>query len=163
VPRKLISQEIESLRDQDVATLRRNWTAHFGTDPPIWISRQLLIQALGYRLQERALGGLKTSIQRKLVRLAAEFQSTGSISMAASAGFKPGTKLIREWRGKVHEIEVLTDGFAWSGRRYRTLSEIARAITGTRWSGPRFFGLEPAKSSSVAKPGVGNGKSTQPN
>jgi hypothetical protein len=146
VLRETISQEIKNLRDQDIATLRRNWTALFGADPPIWISRQLLIQALGYRLQERALGGLKTSIRRKLVRLAAEFQSTGSISMAATAGFKPGTKLIREWRGKVHEIEVLKDGFGWSGRRYQTLSEIARAITGTRWSGPRFFGLETKKS-----------------
>jgi hypothetical protein len=157
VPRKLISQEIESLRDQDVATLRRNWTAHFGTDPPIWISRTLLIQTLAYRMQEKAFGELKKSIRRELIRLATEFQSTGLISSAVTAGIKPGTKLIREWRGKVHEIEVLTNGFSWSGRRYRTLSEIARAITGTRWSGPRFFGLETAKPASVVKPGEGNG------
>ncbi len=101
-----------------------------------------MVLALAYRLQEKAFGGLRKSIRRELIRLAAEFQSTGSISVAPTASIKPGTKLIREWRGRIHEIEVLTDGFAWSGRRYRTLSEIARTITGTRWSGPRFFGLE---------------------
>jgi hypothetical protein len=108
-------------------------------------------------MQEKAFGELKKSIRRELIRLATEFQSTGLISSAVTAGIKPGTKLIREWRGKVHEIEVLTNGFSWSGRRYRTLSEIARAITGTRWSGPRFFGLETAKPASVVKPGEGNG------
>ena len=145
MPRKAINQEIESLHDWDAATLRRNWTTLFGTNPPIRISRELMIRALSYRLQEKAFGGLQRSIRRELIRLAAEFQSTGSISIAATAGVKPGTKLIREWRGRTHEIEVLTDGFAWSGRRYRTLSEIARTITGTRWSGPRFFGLETEK------------------
>lgn len=112
---------------------------------------------LAYRLQEKAFGGLKKSNRRELSRLAAEFQSTGSIAMAATAGIRPGTKLIREWRGRTHEIEVLTDGFAWSGRRYRNLSEIARSITGTRWSGPRFFGLESTKPTSLAESGSANG------
>ena len=157
MPHKAISQEITSLPDQDAVTLRQKWTALFGTDPPIRISRKLMIQALAYRLQEKVFGGLQKSTRKELISLAARFQSTGSISMAAANSIKPGTKLIREWRGKVHEIEVLTDGFAWSGRRYRNLSEIARTITGTRWSGPRFFGLELAKPAALTVSRRANG------
>ncbi len=121
-----------------------------------------MVQALAYRLQEKAFGGLQKSIRRELLRLSAEFQSTGAISATATADFKPGTKLIREWRGKIHEIEVLTDGFSWSGRRYQTLSKIARSITGTRWSGPRFSVSKPLSRPPYPKSEVNIAKSSNP-
>jgi hypothetical protein len=72
------------------------------------------------------------------------------VNVSAGVGIKPGTKLIREWKGRVHEVTVLDDTYIWSGKPYRSLSQIARAITGTRWSGPRFFGLETPASGSVS-------------
>ena len=72
------------------------------------------------------------------------------MTVPSGVGIKPGTKLIREWKGRVHEVIVLDDTYIWSGKPYRSLSQIARAITGTRWSGPRFFGLETPPSVSVA-------------
>ena len=104
------------------------------------ISRDLLIRAIAWRLQEEVCGGLSNSARRQLARHAQELRSSGSISVSSSADLKPGTKLIREWQGRVHEVVIVEDGYVWSGKRYRSLSQIARIITGTRWSGPRFFG-----------------------
>jgi hypothetical protein len=137
--------DVGGLADLDVAALRQRWLEQFGAEPPGRISQELLAQAIAYRLQEKAFGGLKKAARRELARFAEEYRATGSISLCSNPGLKPGTKLIRVWQGRNHEVEVLTDGFNWSGRRYGSLSEIARAITGTRWSGPRFFGLEVAK------------------
>jgi hypothetical protein len=108
----------------------RNPTPHF------------LIRGVAYRIQEEAHGGLGKVCRRWLQRLAESLRDGGLMSASQGQWFKPGTKLIREWKGKVHEVVIAGDTFIWAGKHYRSLSQIARAITGTRWSGPRFFGLE---------------------
>ena len=132
--------DITSLRDLDTPSLRQRWADLFDIEATSRISRDLLIRAIAWRLQEEVCGGLSNSARRQLARHAQEFRSSGSISISSSADLKPGTKLIREWQGRVHEVVIVEDGYVWSGKRYRSLSQIARIITGTRWSGPRFFG-----------------------
>ena len=132
--------DITSLSDLDTPSLRLWWADLFDIEATSRISRDLLIRAIAWRLQEEVCGGLSNSARRQLARHAQEFRSSGSISVSSSADLKPGTKLIREWQGRVHEVVIVEDGYVWSGKRYRSLSQIARIITGTRWSGPRFFG-----------------------
>ena len=132
--------DITSLSDLDTPSLRQWWADLFDIEATSRISRDLLIRAIAWRLQEEVCGGLRNSARRQLARHAQEFRSSGSISISSSADLKPGTKLIREWQGRVHEVVIVEDGYVWSGKRYRSLSQIARIITGTRWSGPRFFG-----------------------
>ena len=132
--------DITSLSDLDTPSLRQRWADLFDIEATSRVSRDLLIRAIAWRLQEEVCGGLSNSARRQLARHAQEFRSSGSISVSSSADLKPGTKLIREWQGRVHEVVIVEDGYVWSGKRYRSLSQIARIITGTRWSGPRFFG-----------------------
>ena len=112
----------------------------FGNAPSRDISRSFLTRAIAYRLQEKAFGGLKPSTQRML----AEFAYDGANGSAAvrSRILRPGAVLVREWRGISHQVSVLEKGLSFRGKRYRSLSEVAREITGTRWSGPLFFGLK---------------------
>jgi hypothetical protein len=137
--------EVSKLAGLATDRLRYRWTELFGTGPANRISRDLLIRGIAYRLQEDMHGGLSKLARRQLARSASELTETGVISKSTGKGTKPGTKLIREWKGKVHEVVFNSDGYVWSGKKYRSLSQIARAITGTRWSGPRFFGLETSK------------------
>ena len=142
-----IEQEIAALGDLDHAALKQRWRALQGGDPPKRLSRQLLLRALAHAMQEKAFGGLSPTLRRRLGRLATELQSKGRIpSVASQPSFKPGTRLIREWQGRTHEVTVLEDGFQWNGETYRSLSAIARAITGTRWNGHVFFGLKSRQS-----------------
>jgi hypothetical protein len=145
-----LAAEIEELPALDTAALRDRWTELYGLEPAPRISRDLLIRGVAYRIQEEADRGLSKMALRHLARAAKELRETGSMTESAGVGIKPGTKLIREWRGRVHEVIVLDDTYIWMGKPYRSLSKIARAITGTRWSGPRFFGLETPRSGSVA-------------
>lgn len=128
---------------------RDGFTARFvelyGGPPPSRIGASLLRRAIACRLQEAQQGGLKPALRRRLAKLARELRETGAVSVAGRPPVKPGTRLIREWRGESHEVTVLDDGFAYRDARYRSLSEIAREITGTRWSGPAFFGLKRPK------------------
>jgi hypothetical protein len=97
-------------------------------------------------MQEAALGGLRPERQRQLQQIAQQFNETGEIRRRACAELKSGTRLVREWRGRTYEVLVLDDGFSWQGTQYRSLSALARTITGTAWSGPLFFGLKPSRS-----------------
>jgi hypothetical protein len=97
-------------------------------------------------MHELALGGLRPEPQRQLRRIAQEFKDTGEATIRARPELKPGTRLLREWQGRTYEVLVLDDGFSWQDTRYRSLSAIARQITGTPWSGPLFFGLKPNRS-----------------
>ncbi len=115
------------------------WRECIGRPPPKGISQRLLARAVAYARQERTFGSLPDQVARRLARLAAgeavdRLEATGLLSA--------GTRLVREWNGVTHFVEVVPDGFVWNGERYRSLSVIARAITGARWSGPRFFGLK---------------------
>jgi hypothetical protein len=94
-------------------------------------------------LQEEALGGLRPERQRRLRNIAEQAGRGGKLDLAAAPRLKPGTRLLREWQGRTHEVLVSDNGFVWQQARYRSLSQIARAITGTSWSGPVFFGLKP--------------------
>lgn len=137
-----IAGEIASLTALDLHMLRQRWMECYGVEPGNRISRQMLIQAIACKVQADALGGLGKTTQRKLARLATELRRDGQINAGRAQTASTGTRLIREWKGKTHEVQVTGDGYVWEGRRYRSLSQIAREITGTRWSGPRFFGLE---------------------
>lgn len=136
-----LPREIASLPAVDVATLRQTWVALFGADPSPHLGRSLMVWALAYRLQERALGGLKPTAQRLLDRVGDDRAESALVRIPKRrAG--AGTVLIREWGGLTHRVTVLDNDVVYRGRRYRSLSEVARAITGTRWSGPAFFGLK---------------------
>jgi hypothetical protein len=146
-----IEQAIASLADLDHAALKERWRDLQGGDPPRRLSRQLLLRALAHAMQEKAFGGLSPAVRQRLRRLAAELQDTGRIaSIGTQPQFKPGTRLIREWQGRTQEITVLEEGFQWNDKKYRSLSAIARAITGTRWNGYVFFGLKSRRSTGLA-------------
>ncbi|MEM9965981.1 MAG: DUF2924 domain-containing protein [Asticcacaulis sp.] len=103
-------------------------------------------------MQERALGGLKPAQSRSLEAVAAG-EKVGTVRIAPSSSVEPGTRLVREWHGRIYEVQILADGVQLNGRTYRSLSDVARAITGVRWSGPRFFGLKAAASGSSGSSG----------
>ena len=135
-------REIEGLSSLSVKHLKERWRSLYVTEPPPRISRELLTRALAYRLQERALGGLKPSTRRLLERISNSPTSRDSVRIVPARKSAPGTVLIREWQGSRHQVTVLDNGVIYRGQRYRSLSEVARAITSTRWSGPLFFGLK---------------------
>jgi hypothetical protein len=130
----------------DLGELRQQWRGLYKSIAPLHFSRDLLMCAVAYRLQELAFGGLRPASQRRLRQIAQEFRDTGLTRMRARPELKPGTRLIREWQSRTYEVLVLDDGFSWQSARYRSLSAIARAITGTPWSGPLFFGLKPNRA-----------------
>ncbi|MGA9851718.1 MAG: DUF2924 domain-containing protein [Gammaproteobacteria bacterium] len=117
------------------------WTKLFGQPLAFRASKDFLVCALAYRLQEQSHGGLSKRSQAHLRRLARELEDGVALTPTKTLALKPGTRLVREWRSVTHEVRVLNTGFKYRNRSYQSLSEIAREITGTRWSGPRFFGL----------------------
>jgi hypothetical protein len=116
-----------------------------GSKAPDHLSRHLLFRMIAYRLQAERLGDLDRDTQRFLHRAAAGNRKGDGLPEPGHRrhGFQPGTALVREWDGRSQRVIVLDEGFAWNGTTYRSLTEVAFAITGTRWSGPRFFGLRP--------------------
>jgi hypothetical protein len=136
-----IAREVAGLTLLEAKTLKQRWRALYGSQPPKAISRELLTRAIAYRLQERAFGGLKPST-RRLVERIGDGRSSSQVRLAAGRKSGAGTVLLREWHGASHRVTLLDDGVVYRGQRYRSLSEVARAITGARWSGPLFFGLK---------------------
>ena len=135
-----ISAEIAVLAALGINDLKSRWRELYDTEPPPRISRELLTRAIAYNLQEREFCGLAPATRRLLERVAADLSShRARPTLARKAA--PGTLLIREWRGKAHQVTVHDDAVVYRGKRYGSLSEVARVITGTRWSGPLFFGL----------------------
>ena len=124
-----------------MAELKERWRSLYETNPPRRIGRGLLMCAIAYRLQKRALGGLKPSTRRLLERLAGEAGCGQPLNLAAAPPAAAGTVLMREWQGITHEVTVLERAVLYRKKQYRSLSEVARLITGCRWSGPLFFGL----------------------
>ena len=141
---------IARLMDLGLEKLRTEWRSLLGTDPPACRSREVVRQLLAWRVQEKTLGGLSPESRRLLRQLAGAFGRNPDHKPAASPLPKPGTVLVREWKGVLHRVQVLREGFEYEGERFDSLSEVARKITGTRWSGPLFFGLKP--STQEAKP-----------
>jgi len=121
--------------------LRADWKRLTGRLPPIGLRRDLLMRALAYKLQERAFGGLDSATRKRLDQIAASVERGQTRGVAPAPRLRPGTALTRDWQGRAHTVLVLEQGFEYAGQIYKSLSAIARAITGTRWSGPAFFGL----------------------
>jgi len=136
-----LAQDVASLGPLDTTALRERWKALFGADPSPHFGRSVLVRAISYRIQETALGGLKPATQRLLDRIA-ESRSETAPDRIPKWRANAGTVLIRQWGGTTHRVLVLEHGVGYRNRRYRSLSEVARAITGARWSGPLFFGLK---------------------
>jgi hypothetical protein len=134
-----IVEQIDALPKLSKSTLCEQWKKLFQVSPPPKLRRQLLIPILAYRLQEQMLGSLKASTLLRLRQLARPVEAKSSSTLLS---LKPGTRLVRQWRDQVHLVNVGDSGYEYQGIRYQNLSQIARQITGTRWSGPAFFGLK---------------------
>lgn len=132
---------LQALEQMDYAALRAEWRRHFRANPPKRVARDLLVLGVAWKIQEQAYGGLSAATKRRLADLAKTMDRDGDVTRNRVARLKPGAKLVREWRGNTHTVTVIDEGFEWKGRHRRSLSAIAREITGVHWSGPRFFGL----------------------
>lgn len=123
------------------------WERLYGRAAPRGIRREILVPFLAYRMQEHAYGGLKSSTRSELRRVARALdKAAGSTKLILRPKIKAGTRLLRQWRGQMHEVFVTEFGYEYRGVGYRSLSQIARKVTGTQWSGPAFFGLKDTNS-----------------
>lgn len=156
--KEAVEREIAALDTLDTKALQQKWSVLYERDPPARIRAGLLRLGIAYRLQEKAFGGLKPKTIRHLQKLAAELRAARATaqtqvdadipvrpSVVQALTLTPGTRLMREWNGSTEVVDVIADGLVWRGTTYRTLSAVAVAITGTKWSGPKFFGLTPPK------------------
>jgi hypothetical protein len=139
-----LEDRLAALAALSLAQLRGQWLQLFKNEAPA-VSMQFLIRAVAHRIQENELGKLKSSECKELDRLAAELGRTGSISPSSASMIKPGTRLVRSWHGEDYHVLIREDGFLYIDKLYPSLSQIAKLITGTSWSGPRFFGLKAGK------------------
>ena len=135
-----IDDRLEWLRSLDPIALREEWRKLKGSDPPR-LSRDLMLRSLAYDLQVKAFGGLSPSTLRKLEASSEGMSEAPQSAEQQKSALSAGARLVREWHGRTYSVEVTQEGFLFEGRIYRSLSEIARKITGSHWSGPRFFGL----------------------
>ena len=148
-PQKLVA-ELEQLRELSSEELRERWQTLFGAEPPPKLRSSLIVQGIAYRLQEKALGGLKPATVRSLERIADDAAARRRLSIIPEkVRVNGGTVLVREWHGTKHQVTVLKDGFLYHAKRFHSLSQIARAITGSRWSGPLFFGLKSSRKEQI--------------
>jgi len=141
-----VSAKLQALPSMDYGMLQAEWRRLYRVEPPKRLGRELLMLGVGWKIQEQAFGGLRGRTKRMLTELSQTLAREGDVTRSRVTRLKPGTKLIREWHGKSHTVVVLEDGFEWRGRPWRSLSVIARTITGMHWSGPRFFGLNAGRS-----------------
>jgi hypothetical protein len=134
---------LAELASTPLESLRELWARRYGRPPPRSLSRRLLEYAAAYDIQARIYGGLKPAVRRKLLQVGAKSRDgrNGGNQRKPQSVPSAGSRLVREWHGRSHTVEVTDRGFLYAGQHYRSLSEVARAITGARWSGPRFFGL----------------------
>ena len=140
-----LEQRIEALGRMSRGELRSVWRDTFKQPAPD-ISPDLMGRAIAYRWQERHHGGLPVAVIRDLARLTRVLVRTGTLERRDEVKLKPGTRLVRDWNGRTLNVMVCEEGFELDGRRYGSLTRIARDVTGARWSGPRFFGLRKRKS-----------------
>ncbi len=149
--RSLTSEELE----REIVTLAalprtgliERWQELYQANPPKGIGTQLMVRAIAYEMQARHYGGLRLAVVRQLDKIAGDQTGSKAQSAARAPALDPGGRLVREWNGVTHTVDVTDDGFEWRGEQYGSLSAIAREITGARWSGPRFLGLNAAAAS----------------
>jgi hypothetical protein len=142
-----IAREIERISGLDLAGVRALWLATFKKEPPVALTRDLLVRQLAWRIQERAFGGHDAATLQLLNAYGR--QDVDKVVMFRR--LKPGTSVVREYQGVRHIVTITEGGFVWQGKTYDSLSAIAREITGSRWNGPRFFGLRPADKAGQAR------------
>ena len=143
ITRDSVLARLAALKTTTTPALKQEWRTLFGTEPPPY-NRRFLESRLSYRVQELAFGGLKPETLRRLNALAEQIDGRGLTARRIRHDAKPitGTRLVREYQGVAHSVTVLADGYEYQGRPFKSLSAIARAITGTRWNGLVFFGLK---------------------
>ena len=141
-----LDNRLAQLPNLGSADLRQEWRRLFRIEPPR-LSRDMILRALAYRLQEIVHGGLSRVLQRRLAALANEFESDGRVAALPPPRIKPGARLVREWQRRTYTVNVVEAGFEFEGKTYRSLTSIAFEITGAHWSGPRFFGLTKTRAS----------------
>ena len=149
-----VLQQVTELSDMPHKMLKERWRSLYGTDPPAY-KRQHMIRRLAYRIQELAYGGLPDNAKAELERIAAEDDFGDRSARKKQRNAKstqpiPGTRLVREWNGQRHVVTTVTGGFEYNGKRYRSLSAVAKTITGSHWSGPQFFDLRTPKQEKEA-------------
>jgi len=138
---KKLEAEIRRLPDLSLEELRSRWKALFGHPAPRSLRRRFLVRAVGYQMQVEAYGGLSTSTKKRLRAIASAVRQ-GNPDAAGIRTIRPGTQMLRQWRDQTHTVTALTDGFEWDGKTYKSLSAIAKQITGTSWNGYSFFGIK---------------------
>jgi hypothetical protein len=136
-----VDAELVELGRLSRAELAERWRTLYRGDPPKGVSQRFLRLAVAYAVQAKRYGGLRPAVARRLRQVAEGTQAAAGERAASKPRLSVGSRLIREWNGTTHVVDAVDEGYIWNGRRYRSLSAIARAITGTRWSGPRFFGI----------------------
>lgn len=145
-----VDAAVAALARLTYSELRFEWRRLYRTHPPKKLSRDLLELGVAWKLQERALGGLSATTNRQLDEMAHTLTTKSDLTRTRRASLKPGARLVRQWGGETHEILIIENGFLWRGKTWASLSVIAREMTGTRWSGPRFFGLDKPKTTRSA-------------
>lgn len=140
-----LDERIADLQKLRRERLLQEWEQLWKRTPPKYISRVLLIRSIAYKLQEQIHGGLSPTCQKALKALIKSAQKPKNQQVKPNRNVRSGTRLIREWKGELHEVIVDADKYIHKGKTYKSLSQIARDITGSRWNGPAFFGLRPSK------------------
>ncbi|MGH9809249.1 MAG: DUF2924 domain-containing protein, partial [Terriglobia bacterium] len=149
-----LDAEIARLPDLGIEELRRRWQELYGRPAPKTFRRNLLVRGVAYQMQVKVYGGLSNETKRRLREIALAVRNGGHNALIPGPRIKPGTQILRLWQGKTHTVLALADGFQWQGKTYRSLSAIAKAITGTQWNGYIFFGVKrrPAQNKNAAGP-----------
>jgi hypothetical protein len=140
------TDRLASLPHLTKAALCELWLQLFKMEPPAAMRKDLMLRIVAHHLQEQEFGGLKDATCHRLRQLASAFEADPNSAVSPRPTFKPGTRLVRQWKEKVHVVNVEAEGYEYKGARYESLTQIACLITGTRWSGPLFFGLKAKKS-----------------
>jgi hypothetical protein len=146
MPDSSITERLASVHSLSKPALCDLWQQLFKRDPPPEVRKDFMLRVIAHRLQEQEFGGISAADCRRLRQLATTFEADPNAVVSNRPSIKPGTRLVRQWKEQVHVVEVETKGYEYRGARYDNLSEIARLITGTRWSGPLFFGLKTEQS-----------------
>lgn len=146
-----ITNRLAALRGLNKVALCGLWKQLFNASPPAQLRRNLMISILAYKIQEEVFGTLTAATRGRLRQMGRALDGNSNCAIPSVPTLKPGTHLVRQWRDQVHLVNVEATGYEYQGARYKSLSEIARMITGTRWSGPLFFGIRDEKSSTTSK------------
>jgi hypothetical protein len=154
-PYPALQSELCKIAVEPKARLRARYVVLFGRDPPKAFGPDLLRRSVAQRVQQNAWGGLSKATQRELDRLIAALIAKPDATLTIARRAQSGTVLVRDWKGRSHRVMITADGFHYDERAYSNLSEIARLITGTRWNGPRFFGLRRQRRGETAVPSRG--------